>query len=70
MRYEFIFAGILLSPIAIACIVALVATALLTHALVRLGFYRLFWNRPLVEAALFCILLAGTAAMPLVDTRP
>jgi Cu/Ag efflux pump CusA len=50
--------GVLFSPIVVAVALALAATVVLSMVLARLGFYRLVWNRPIVEVALFCILLA------------
>jgi uncharacterized membrane protein len=35
-------------------LIALLLTVLLSILLMRLGFYRLVWHRPLVELAIFC----------------
>ena len=56
--------GIDVSPIAIACLVALAATAGVSAILTRIGFYRLVWHRPLVEVAIFCMLLALAGLAP------
>jgi len=56
-----LFGDVDVSPIAIACAAALIATSVLSAVLNRSGFYRLVWHRPLVDVAVFCILLAVTA---------
>lgn len=53
--------GVYVSPIAIACIAALIATVVVSAVLARVGFYRLVWHRPLVEVSIFCIALAVSA---------
>lgn len=66
MINELVIGGVLLSPIVTACVVALVATFCLSLILTRVGFYRLVWNRPIVEVAIFCILLALAGRLPIV----
>lgn len=55
--HDFLIGGVILSPIVAQLLIALVLTGLLSILLMRLGFYRLVWHRPLVELSLFCILL-------------
>ena len=59
-----VFGGVYVSPVAAACLVALVATTALSAVLTRTGFYRLVWHRPLVEVAIFCMLLALVGLAP------
>ncbi len=68
MNNELLIGGVLFSPIVGACVVAIAGTALLSMLLVRIGFYRLTWNRPLVEVSIFCILLAAAGWLPFVGT--
>ena len=56
--------GVYLSPIVPACAAALIVTAILSVVLTRIGFYRLVWHRPLVEVAIFCMVLAAAAILP------
>ncbi len=56
-----------IAPIVPAALLALLLTALLSALLVRLGFFRLVWHRPLVEVALFCIVLC---AVVVIQGRP
>jgi hypothetical protein len=44
-------------------LVALVLAAVLRAVLVRIGFYRLVWHRPLVDLSLPGIILAVVAAI-------
>ena len=64
MGNELIVGGVYISPIVPACIAALLLTVLLSAILTRIGFYRLVWHRPLVEVAIFCMLLAVAATVP------
>ncbi len=66
MNNEFVIGGVYLSPIVSGCIVALLLTIAISAILTRLGFYRLVWHRPLVEVAIFCMLLAAASWLPLV----
>jgi hypothetical protein len=43
--------------------IALLLTAALRRGLVRLGFYRLVWHRPLVDLSLLVIIMAGVATV-------
>jgi Protein of unknown function (DUF1656) len=43
--------------------IALLLTAVLRRGLVRLGFYRLVWHRPLVDLSLLVIIMAGVATV-------
>ncbi len=69
MRGEFDLCGVYLPPLLPAIAVAWVLTALLLRGLNAVGFYRLVWHRPLVNLALFVLVLGGTvfgldAALP------
>ena len=57
MTHDFVFGGVLLSPLVPQLLLAVLLTGLLTFVLMRLNFYRLVWHRPLVELALFCMIL-------------
>lgn len=63
MSHDFLLGGIILSPIVPQLLIALLLTALLSFLLMRLGFYRLVWHRPLVELSLFCIILGVIVAL-------
>ncbi|QKR99253.1 DUF1656 domain-containing protein [Sphingomonas sp. CL5.1] len=54
---EFDVAGIFMSPLLLCLVVAFFARPLLSQALLRVGFYRMVWNRPLFDLSLFLILL-------------
>jgi hypothetical protein len=43
--------------------IALLLTAVLRRGLVRIGFYRLVWHRPLVDLSLLVIIMAGVATV-------
>jgi hypothetical protein len=70
MASGFVLGGVCLSPIVWACLAALLATAGLSALLARIGFYRLVWRRPLVEVALFCMLLAAASWAPVIGVAP
>jgi hypothetical protein len=44
-------------------LIALLLTAVLRRGLVRIGFYRLVWHRPLVDLSLLVIIMAAVAAI-------
>jgi hypothetical protein len=69
MAHDFLIGGIILSPIVPELLIALLLTGLLSVLLMRLGFYRLVWHRPLVELSIFCIIL-GTIVAFTPDRRP
>jgi hypothetical protein len=69
MAHDFLIGGIILSPIVPELLIALLLTGLLSVLLMRLGFYRLVWHRPLVELSIFCIIL-GTIVAFTPDGRP
>ncbi|MBA2932478.1 DUF1656 domain-containing protein [Sphingomonas sp. CGMCC 1.13654] len=69
MTHDFLIGGIILSPIVPELLIALLLTGLLSVLLMRLGFYRLVWHRPLVELSMFCIIL-GTIVAFTPDDRP
>ena len=60
---NFLIGGVILSPLVPELAVSVLLTALISLLLMRLGFYRLVWHRPLVELALFCIILGGIVAL-------
>jgi hypothetical protein len=57
MTHDFLIGGVILSPIVPELLLSLLLTGILSIVLMRLGFYRLVWHRPLVELAIFCIIL-------------
>jgi len=50
-------AGIFISPLLLCMIVAFVARILLSRIFDAIGLYRLIWQRPLFDTALFLILI-------------
>jgi hypothetical protein len=60
--HDVLIGGIILSPIVPELLIALLLTGLLSIVLMRLGFYRLVWHRPLVELSIFCIILGAIVA--------
>ena len=60
MRGEFDAFGVYLPPLLPAGIFAWIATGLLIHVLNHLGFYRMVWHRPLVNVALYVLVLGAT----------
>jgi hypothetical protein len=60
MRGEIDLFGIYLPPLVLAAVIAWPVTLLLFHALNRIGFYRLVWHRPMVNLALFVLVLGAT----------
>lgn len=69
MTHDFLIGGVILSPIVPELLIALVLTALLSVLLMRIGFYRLVWHRPLAEVSLFCMMLGVIVALT-PDGRP
>jgi hypothetical protein len=63
MAHDFLIGGVILSPIVPQLLIALLLTVMLSILLMRMGFYRLVWHRPLVELSLFCILLGTLVAL-------
>ena len=59
MTEDFRIGGILVSTIVPAFFLALGLTVLIAWILVRIGFYRLVWHRPLVDLAILVILFSG-----------
>lgn len=51
--------GLFLPELLVCAVLALVAQTVLSRALVRVGAYRWVWHPPLVDVALFAILLGG-----------
>jgi hypothetical protein len=60
MRGEFDLFGIYLPPLMPAIVIAWALTVMLSRGLNRAGFYRIVWHRPLVNLALFVLVLGGT----------
>ena len=58
-----ILGGIVVSPVVVQLGVALLLTVLLSWLLLRVGFYRLTWHRPLVEVSIFCILFGALVVL-------
>jgi hypothetical protein len=54
--------GVLLPPLLVWLGVALVLSALVRMLLVRIGFYRLVWHRPLFDLAMLVILIGCVSA--------
>ena len=63
MIHDFVIGGVILSPLVPELAVAILLTVLLSLLLMRLGFYLAVWHRPLVELALFCMILGGIVAL-------
>lgn len=55
-------AGIFVSPLLLCLVLAFVARLLLSRLLAAVGFYRLVWQRPLFDAALFLLLIGASFA--------
>jgi hypothetical protein len=55
--------GVLLPPLLVWLGVALVLSALLRAVLLRIGFYRLVWHRPLFDLALLVILIGCVSGL-------
>lgn len=69
MTHDFLIGGVILSPIVPELLIALILAGLLSVMLMRLGFYRLVWHRPLVELCMFCMILGIIVALT-PDGRP
>lgn len=62
--------GVFLPILLVWGLLALAVTAVLRRVLVRIGFYRLVWHRPLVDLSLLIIVLAAVSTyMPQLITR-
>jgi hypothetical protein len=59
MTHDVLIGGVILSPIVPQLLIALFLTGLLSVLLMRCGFYRLVWHRPLVELSIFCMILGA-----------
>jgi hypothetical protein len=55
--------GVFVPILLVWATIALLLTAALRRGLVRLGFYRLVWHRPLVDLSLLVIIMAGVATV-------
>jgi hypothetical protein len=60
---EFDVYGVFVPALLVWGLVALVLTAVLRAVLVRIGFYRLVWHRPLVDLSSLVIILAAVVAV-------
>lgn len=60
---EFEVYGVFVPALLVWGLVALLLTAVLRAVLVRIGFYRLVWHRPLVDLSLLVIILAVVVAV-------
>jgi hypothetical protein len=60
---EIDFLGVYLSPMLGYLAVASVSWLVLRRMLDRIGAYRFVWHRPLFDAALFVVVLAGVVAL-------
>jgi hypothetical protein len=60
MRGEFDFFGIYLPPLMPAIVIAWPLTMILSRGLNSAGFYRIVWHRPMINLALFVLVLGGT----------
>jgi hypothetical protein len=58
---RFVIGGVYIAPVVPACLLALLITMVFSAVLTRIGFYRLVWHRPLVEVAIFCMVLVATS---------
>jgi hypothetical protein len=55
--------GVFVPILLVWVVIALLITAVLRRVLVRIGFYRLVWHRPLVDLSLLVIIMAAVAAL-------
>ncbi|OYW88974.1 MAG: DUF1656 domain-containing protein [Sphingobium sp. 32-64-5] len=53
---EIDIAGVFISPLLLCMVLAFAARLLLSRLLTTFGFYRLVWQRPLFDTALFLLL--------------
>lgn len=60
MQRELDVFGVYIPPLLVCAIVAFLLAALLSQLLIRVGFYRLVWHRPLFDVAMYTIVLGGT----------
>ena len=63
MIHDFLIGGVILSPLVPELALSMLLTVGTSLVLMRLGFYRLVWHRPVVELSLFCIFLGGIVAL-------
>lgn len=52
--------GVYIPPLLVCLLAAWLLTWLLSRLLIRTGFYRLVWHRPLFDVGLYTIVLGGT----------
>lgn len=60
MRGEFDAFGVYLPPLLPVGLFAWVLTIVIIRALNRIGFYRVVWHRPLVNVAVYVLVLGAT----------
>jgi hypothetical protein len=60
---EFDVYGVFVPALLVWGLITLLLTAVLRSVLVRVGFYRLVWHRPLVDLSLLVIILAAVVAL-------
>ena len=63
MTHEIDLYGVFVPDLLVWGLVAYALATLLRRLLGRIGFYRVVWHRALFDAALYVILLGGTAAL-------
>ena len=59
---DFNFNGVFVPTLIIYAVVAALLTSLLRRVLARIGFYRFVWHGPLVNVALYVLILAAITA--------
>ena len=67
---EISIGGVFIPSLLIWGVIAFVLNVALRRLLYAVGFYRLVWHRPLFDAALFVLLLAGVVAMSIHYLEP
>jgi len=67
---EFDLNGVFLSPVLVSAVIALLASVLVRRMLAIAGLYRIVWHPALFDAALFVVLWAAVAAVPIPQVSP
>ncbi len=60
MQRELDLFGVYIPPLLVCAVAAWLLGALLSRLLIRVGFYRFVWHRPLFDVAMYTIVLGGT----------
>ncbi len=68
MQREFDAFGVYIPPLLVCLVSAWLLTWLLSRVLIRIGFYRLVWHRPLFDVALYTLVL-GSALLAFAAVR-